>query len=365
MPIPGVDTFVIDESLTGAAATATDTLYLLSPDGPATPTATTSADTGKPILDAQIRAYFTDGGKAITLQGYDAVVGVLPSLAEAIALLPPGPGQVVAPEVVTSPEQITIAGDSWERNKVALLNGPSTATDTDLTTLATAIVAGADARGAALFADVAQYPGLTPLTTDDVPWSITVAALIARNDRLTGNPNLAAAGKRGISSAIGVTNLRNDTQRTALNTGQVNTAKDVFGSLRNYGFRTLADLDTLPHWWDLSGSRTVMAFRARAAAIDEDFVFDQVDGGGGMIGRYESRLRDALKDLYDIGALYGKTPDDAYRVDTGDLSDPNDPINPLENLAQGEVAAKVYLRTSPYAEHVTTTIVRRAITAAV
>jgi hypothetical protein len=162
-----------------------------------------------------------------------------------------------------------------------------------------------------------------------------------------------------IDGALGISDPKDDTRRGALKNAQVNTAKDVWGSIRNYGFRTLADLTTLPHWWDLSGSRTVMAYRAKAAAIDEDFVFGQIDGQGGMLSRYEGRLRAAAKELYDAGALFGATPDEAYRVDVGES------VNPNEDLAAGEVKANVFLKTSPFAEHLVTNITRRALTATV
>lgn len=358
MPDPGFDVLVVDDPLGGEDALATDTLYLLSPYGPASPTQFRRADSGQATLDAQLRAYFRDGGKSVFVQGYDALPAALPDLATAIGLLGIAPGQLVAPEVVTAPELIIVGEQGWAKNKVALLQGPTGATDAALTTLATSLISGGDLRGAALFADTGVQPALTGGGTENVPWSVTVAALIAASDRRTGNPNLAAAGKRGISLALGVTDLRNDTRRQALKDAQINTAKVVGGRVRNYGYRTLADLDTLPQWWDLSGSRTMMAFRARAAAVDEDFVFDPIDAHRVLLDRYESRLRAEAKDLYDVNALFGKTPDEAYKIDTSDT------VNPIDELAVGEVASQVRLKTSPFAEHLTTTIVRRSLTAA-
>lgn len=358
MPVPGFDTFVVDEPSAGVAATATDTLYLLSTAGPATPEAVKRpSDVTDDTLENQLAAYFQIGGRSVYVQGHGDGT-TLPTLADALALLPAGPGQVVAPEAVTSADLITLAG-AWGRGKVALLQGPSTATDTALEALAGTVRAGADARGAALFADYAIFQ--TPSGGQQlIPWSLVVAALVARNDRLYKNPNIAAAGVNGaVVGVLGVDDLRDDVRREALRDAQVNSAKDVNGSLRNYGFRTLADLATLPHWWDLSGSRTVMAYRAKAAAIDEEFVFGQVDGQGQMLARYEGRLRAAAKDLYDVGALFGDTPDDAYRVVTDET------VNPADVLQTGEVTAQVYLRTSPFAEHLVTNITRRPITAAV
>lgn len=363
MPTPGFDTFIVDDPTAGIDATATDTLYLLSAAGPATPTIKKKADTGDATLDAQLRAYFALGGRSVVVQGV-GTGSPLPTLANALALLPQGPGQIVVPESLTSGPLVTIAEAAWAQNKVALLQGASTLTDSQLVTLAAAITAGATtgARGAALFADYALVPQVDGSGTDLIPWTIVVAALIAKNDRLLGNPNVAAAGVQGVASpdvVLGVHDLRNETRIQTLKNAQVNSAKLVGTSLRTYGFRTLADLDVIPHWWDLSGSRTVMAFRALAAAIDEEFVFSPIDGHGHLLERYKGRLQTAAKSLYDVDALYGDSPDEAYRVDTSEA------INPQDAIAAGEVTAQVYLKTSPYTEHLVTNITRRAITAAV
>lgn len=358
MPVPGHDIYIVDEALGGDAAAATDTLFLLSTEGPATATVARRADTGNAVLDSQLRAYFRDGGRSVYIAGYDAIVAGLPSLADAIAALPAGPGQVVAPEAVAAADLIALANGAWTRNKVALLQGPAGATDADLIALADAVIAGADGRGAALFADTGIHPGVAAGATETVPWTVTVAALIAKSDRLTRNPNLAAAGKRGVSQALGVSRLRTPAERTALDAEQVNTANVVNGSLRNYGFRSLANLTTLPHWWDFSGARTIMAYNARVNAEGEDLMFDQIDGEGIFLARYDGLLRSIAKELYDLQALHGRTPDDAYAIDTSAT------VNAPADLQLGDVVGQVKLKTSPYVNHLETNIVRRPITAA-
>jgi hypothetical protein len=368
MPNPGVDVYVIDEALGGGAELATDTLYLLSANGPAAPVRKTKADDADTTINNYLRAYFMEGGRSVYLAGYDPTGATKPTPANAVKGFGAGPGQVVAPELVTSADMIAVGDAAWGANKVYLANGPTSATIAALQTLSTAVRAGSTTggRGIALFAGTASYPGATAGAANvSVPWPIAVAAMCARNDRTFLNPNLAAAGRRGVSRALGFTQVAAGTATEytsadleTLKAAQVNAAARRNNEIRNYGFRTLANLDLLPHWWDLSGSRAVMAFRARAAAIDEDVAFDQIDGNRVLLDRYESLLRDSLADLHRRGALYGASPSDAYSVDTSDV------VNPLDAIARGEVTATVRLKTSPFAEHVVTNIIRRALAAA-
>jgi hypothetical protein len=359
--IPGQDTYIVDEYGGGGNSGDIDRLFLLDPNGPMTPTVTRRADHSNAVVNNRLRAYFEAGGRTVYLQGYDAVVGSLPSLTEALALLPEGPGQVLVPDAVTSTDHIAIANATWEpQNKVALLNGPAGANDAALTTLAAADIAGADMRGAALFGDHGTHRGIASGATVTVPWTLTVAGHIARNDRRTRNANIAAAGLRGIaSSALGVQSQRTPAQIEDLADAQVNMVKSVSGQLRTYGFRSLADLDAIPVWKSFASARLVMQWRSIVAAINENYLFDQIDGQGALLARYQSDLSAAAHSLWRRGALYGATPEEAYKIDTSEA------VNPVEQLRDGEINAETRLRVSEFVEHVVTTIVRRDITAAV
>lgn len=369
MPIPGADVYVIDSAIGGGVPLQTDTLYVLSAAGPAIATKRTQANDADATINNELRAYFHETGRAVYVAGYDPAGTTKPTPANAIAALPPGPGQVVAPELVTSADIIAVADACWNTNKIYLANGPTSSTIAQLTTLANAVRSGSTTggRGVGLFAGTGAYPGATSGAANvSVPWPIAVAAMIARNDRTYLNPNIAAAGVRGKSAALGITQV-GAAGATAYTTSEIQALRNIGvnvarvmpgGEIRNYGFRTLANLDMLPQWWDLNGSRTVMSFRADAAAIDEDLLFEQVDGQRALLDRYEGLLRDRLAELHRRGALFGASPADAYGVDTSDR------VNPSELLAIGEITAEVRLRISPHAEHVVTNIIRRGITAA-
>lgn len=355
---PGQDIYIVDEQGGGGDSGNTGRLFLLDPAGPASATLARRADTEDPTLNNRLRAYFESGGRSVHIAGYDAVVGELPSLAEAVRALPPGPGQVVAPDAVTTADHDVIASEAWPRNKVSLLNAPSGANDVALTALAAADIAAADMRGAALFGDHGTHSGIAAGATVDVPWTLTVAGHIAASDRITRNCNIAAAGKRGIAgAALGVQAQRTDEQIEDLAVAQVNMVRNLNGQLRTYGWRSLADLEVLPMWKSFASARLIMQWRSIVAEINEEFVFDQVDRA--LLRRYQSRLAGAALSLFRRGALFGDTPEQAFRVDAT-----SDAVNPLEELRTGEVKSEARLKISEFAEHVVHTVTRRDIAAA-
>lgn len=367
MPLIGVDVAVEDEAVIARLPTATDTIFLLTADAnaPANPTLVDSA--------ARVRADFPTATDTIaetdTLFGEGAGRVYVVKIADAVNLtttldkLPAelGPGQVVAPAVITATDIRELADWAFATNRVYLANGPDTATDAQLVTLATAVISGSDGRYAGLWADVAEIPGAGG-NTREVPASLVVAGMIARNDLQPGggNPNLAVAGVNVLPQyAIGVTAERSDAARDTLTAAQVNTFKTVAGQLRNYGYRTLADLGELPQWWDLGGSRTVMDVRAHIRSASEDAVFAQIDGDANAENRVNGLASARCLELVRLRALFNRDangePIAPFTVDTSRA------VNPVSQVAQGRVKARVGLRTSPYVEHLDVTIVKHKL----
>jgi hypothetical protein len=362
-PVVGYDVDVIDEPVPVAAPTATDTVFVVHSAAGGEPTLqeiTSKQDArdafpASSAIIAMADAFFEVGGGRMVVSKL-GVDDLDDALARFTADL--GPGQLVAPEIVTGPLMVDAAQWAWDTNRIYHADGPDGATDAALITLANTVIAG-EGRFASLEADTLIIPGLASGQTREVPASIVKAALIARSDIATGNPNLAAAGIANGRTryVLGIKAERTDAARQTLAAAQVNTFKTVFGqAITAYDYVTLADLDELPQWWDLSGSRTVMAVRAREGAVAEQNMFGQIDGEGQFLARYEGGLRGELAALQRIGALYGNDTSPAYRVDVSST------VNPLANLAEGKVTAQLVLRTSPFARSLQLNVVRRAIT---
>lgn len=260
-----------------------------------------------------------------------------------------GPGQVSVPGNIDAAVASALLKHAYDHNRVALLDAPDSATASVLISAAGTLQSDVNARYGGMFGPTAIIPGLVANSTRVVPYSAIQAGITARMQ----NPNEPAAGENGQARyAVAVTYDYSDSERQNLNSAGVNIARNMFGGVRTYGYRTLADEDLLPQWLQFNALRTVMSVKAQADVIGETFVFKQIDGRGIEIGKFNGALTGMLIPFYDEGALYGETPAEAFYVDTGPS------INTPETIADGELKAVVFLRTSPFAEMVQIDIVK-------
>lgn len=267
-----------------------------------------------------------------------------------------GPGQIAYPGATDSASQLALAAHAASRNRVAILDGTDTATASTINAQAAAVRAAGNGRSAGLFAPWATIPGITPGTERTVPYSAVQCGLIARSDGATKNPNVAVAGDNG--TARYVTGLSqaswSDTDREALNDGGVNVALVKNGAVKTYGNRTCANQTLESNWLQIANARLAMFIASKAEAIAESYLFAQLDGRGIKVGEFAGDLQGLLLPLYQLGALYGDTPADAFAVDTGEG------VNPPASLADGILSAQISVRMSPAAERVEINITKVA-----
>jgi phage tail sheath protein FI len=268
-----------------------------------------------------------------------------------------GPGNVSAPGQTTTTRYQQLADHAAANNRVALLDGPDTATSSTVTSSATNAKTTGHGQYAAIFAPWVVVPGVSPGTTRTVPPSAMAAGLMAAVDASDG-PGTPAAGSKGVSRyATAVSQPAwDDTTRDTLNTAGVNVIRVLFGTPTLYGYRSLADPTTNPYWVPLGTVRYLMGLGARAWAVGQEFVFDEIDGQGHTISAYQGALVALCQVDWAAGEIYGATPGEAFNVDTG----PG--INTPTVLAGNELRAAISVRPSPMAELVTIQIVNVPIT---
>lgn len=269
-----------------------------------------------------------------------------------------GPGQVSAPGRTTAEGQANVLAHAAAHNRVAVLDGTDTATVGTLTSQADTLQANTNARYGALYAPWVVIPGLTGGTTRTVPPCALIAGLCSRNDANSGNPNAAIAGTN--NPARYVEDLSqvawSEANRTTLSEAGVNVIREVQGAIVPYDDITLVDAVVDDTWALFSNARLNSAISARGEAIGERHLFAQIDGQGVEIAKFNGDLvGEVCLPLYDQGALYGETPEDAFTVDTGES------VNTEETKAAGELHADIGVRMSPSARFVNIRITKEAI----
>ena len=192
-----------------------------------------------------------------------------------------------------------------------------------------------------------------------MPWSAVVAGIISRND-VSYTPNQAAAGVNGVSIyALDLTAVFTDQEYEDINYGGVDMARFRYGTIENYGYRSLVDPDSAAGaWLNFGNCRLNMGIVAGGGAIAERYVFSQLDGRGITIADFGGELSAMLVQYWEAGALYGATAREAFYVDVGSQ------VNTEATIAAGELHAVIACRMSPFAELVVIEIVKVSTTEA-
>ena len=265
-----------------------------------------------------------------------------------------GPGQVSAPGRTSDTAHTQLLSHAANRNRVALLDLPDSATAATLKTSVANSRVGNQRYGAA-FAPWITVPGVAVNTLRTVPPSALVAGAIARIDNVEG-PNQPAAGLLGQAFyAIGLSQADWDgTTRDDLYKGGVNVIRSMYGGIRIYGWRSLVDPNSDFRWINFANCRLLMSIVARAGVVAETYVLRQIDGPGLTMSAFHGDLVGLLLEYFVQGALYGETPDEAFLVDTGPQ------VNTPTTLAANELHAVLAVKMSPDAELVTIEIVKVA-----
>jgi len=275
-----------------------------------------------------------------------------------------GPGQVSVPGRTSDTGHTQLTAHAQANNRVALLDLPDTATTATLTASGVAARGGGNSQYGAAFTPWVQVPGIVSGTVRTVPPSAFIAALCARNDASDNNPNEACAGDNGVANyvtGISQTIFDNDpATRQTLSLSSVNVIRNIPGGVKNYGWRSLVDpAGSLSTWVNFGNCRLAMSILADADVIAEDNVFSQIDGAGVEIGHFNGQLTAMMMDYYQVGALYGVSPADAFYVDTSDA------VNTPTTISNNELHAIINVKMSPFAEFVQIAVVKVPITGTV
>lgn len=262
-----------------------------------------------------------------------------------------GPGQVNAPGESDPGVQLMVGQHVVDNHRVGCLDFAATEDPTVLASAVAALYGQPGARQMIGFGNWLVYPSDAPPATNLIPYSGAEMGMIALVEK-KGDASLVAAGSNAISRRAEDLNHRwsNEDHKT-LNGLGVTLGRVLYNNVRTYGYRTVAGPDDT-NWLFFQEARVIMSIAHALTAQLEEYVFDSVDGLGHFYSAVKNAAVGVCLPYWIVGALYGGTADQAFRVVV------NDSNNPPEQVAMGEIHVTLYLRTSKIAEWLRVEIIK-------
>ena len=195
-----------------------------------------------------------------------------------------------------------------------------------------------------------------------------VAAVRTRSIIDNGGPWKPAAGVSSAARfAVGLSNDGSATKVTksvgnALDAGRVNAIRVIDGQIRIYGARS-ASADEA-NWRYITYRDTVNQIATNCENALEHYVFSPIDSRKNLFGAISSNLVSILEAVKDLGGLYPMVDALGTQVDRGYSVEVSDALNPINDLAEGRIAARVGVRVAGVADLITLTITKSSLTAA-
>jgi hypothetical protein len=247
-------------------------------------------------------------------------------------------------------------------NRVALLGFDPTATATDA---ADTVADYADVTGAEYAAF--YFPHVTMVGSAGTSLTVSPEGFVAAKRSIAHNsvgPWQAGAGV--LSAAKFITGLSTAIDKSTgdtLDDSNVNALRIIQGGVRVYGARSASADET--NFRYITARDTLNYIVVEAERRLEDLVFSTIDGRRTVFGRVEGRLIGLLEPLRNAGGLYEAFDADGNQVDPGYSVEVTDALNPVTQLANGTVRAKVGVRVSSVADRIEVEVVKSNLTSSV
>lgn len=274
-----------------------------------------------------------------------------------------GAGAVACPESAAATVSAGLVAHANTYNRIALLHGESDATSEEIIEKAGEVAAEDNAEHAAMYYPWVEVPTSIAGVTREIPPVGYVAAKRALAHNQTG-AHVPAAGL--LTVARFVSGVVTDIDRAlgdTLDEAGVNAIRIIQNTVRVYGARSLsADTDNFRF---ITQQDTINGIVSDAYRSLEDLVFSTIDGRNTIFSAIQARLVAILAPLRDAGALYAAFDANGRQIDGGFTVKCDSSLNPVSQLADGTVKARVGVRVSSVGDKIEVDIVKSNLTASV
>lgn len=315
-------------------------------------TSTAPSDNPKALSTPVTLSAGTDDRASVDVDDYVAALDSFPAGMGDGAVAIPGLGSAIHDALIEHANAY---------NRVALLSSERGVAVGTLLSQAAAL----DAPRAGLFAPWIQIPDAAGVGSKVISPEPYVAAARARAINQTGPWRAAAGDVSKANWVLAPDEVYPLADSNALDEGKVNAIVTRAGSVRNYGWRSLA-ADQVA-WQYLSSADLVNRVVVLAQARLEPYVFAPIDDRGHLLSAIAATLEGIVKPIKDADGLFPFTTEDASgtvsEVDPGYKVVVDASLNPRASLAANIIYAHLGLRPAPTAAMIYLTVTKAGVTA--
>ena len=275
-----------------------------------------------------------------------------------------GAGVVANCESTNNLVHAALVAHANTHNRVAFLHA---AAGTGVTAAATAgrtiAVQYTNAEHAQMIYPWVYRPTSVPGVNRLIPPTGYFAGVRARAHNQVG-PQQPGAGI--ISNARFINGVEIDISKTdgdALDDSNVAAIRTINNTIRVYGARSLSN--DVANFRYLTGQEIVNHVVVEANRSLEDLMFSVIDGRNNVFASVQAKLIAILEPLRTSGALYEAFDANGKRIDYGYTVKCDTSLNPVTQLAEGLIKAKVGVRVSSVGDKIEVDIVKSNLTASV
>ena len=250
------------------------------------------------------------------------------------------------------------------KSRIAIVHAAKTTTlSTDLGDIAEGIQILENAEHVAMYAPWVSAPTGTNGVNRFIPPTGYVAGARSRAHNQIG-PHQPGAGIISNARFInGVYASYDSTVGNELDDSAVNAIRVINNLVRIYGARSLS-LDTANFRY-INAQDVVNHVVVEANRTLEDVLFTVIDGRNSVFATIEAKLVSVMEPLRTLGALYEAFDVNGRRIDYGYTVKCDNSLNPLAQLVDGTVTARVGLRVSSIGDSIQVDIIKSNLTTSV
>lgn len=270
-----------------------------------------------------------------------------------------GPGAIMAPGFYDSTTINELIDNANTNHRVVIT---SVDEGTDVTTAVSDIstyVGATNSEHVAAFWPWVKVPnGLLTMT---VPPEGFVAAkrAVVHNQRAAFHPYAGSAAVATYVVGLETTVSKEDTDTA--DAGNLNTIRVIQNSIRVYGARSLSD-DT-DNFRFITSQEVLNHIVYESERSLEELLFQPIDGRKTIFARVASALTAILDPLAKAGGLYALYNANGGMIDPGYSVVVSDALNPVSQLAEGTIVAKVGARVSSIGDTIEVEVTKSSLTA--